>query len=284
MIICNVSSVLKCLLFADDTSLLYSGDTPSEISSIVSNELCKLSQWFQVNKLSLNVVKTNFIVFGRKKLTCSFSIKINEVDIEKVEIVKYLGVYIDEKLTWKYHINYLERKIARNLSIIYRCKYLLPVHNLKMLYSTLILPYVFYCAEIWGNTYKSRLKKLHILQKRAMRYITKSHYLAHTDILFHDTKFLKLDEIIEYKTCLIVYKAYHNMLPVNIKSYFTINANNHNFRKTNDFKNPMVKTTEKAMCISVAGLKSWNIIDPHIKHCNRIELFQVSYKRSLLTR
>ena len=64
---CNVSMLMKSILFADDTNLFYSGDKLSQVCETVSTELGKLHRWFQVNKLSLNIAKTNFMIFGNKQ-------------------------------------------------------------------------------------------------------------------------------------------------------------------------------------------------------------------------
>ena len=67
MIMCNVSMLMKSIVFADDTNFFYSGDNLSQVRETVSTELDKLHSWFQVNKLSLNIAKTNFMIFGNKQ-------------------------------------------------------------------------------------------------------------------------------------------------------------------------------------------------------------------------
>ena len=97
---CNVSTLLKPILFADDTNLFYSGKDIKELCSVVSIELDKLCKWFQVNKLSLNTSKTNFIVFTNKSCDDTYSVCMNGLNSSRVFVTKLLGVHMDSKLNW----------------------------------------------------------------------------------------------------------------------------------------------------------------------------------------
>ena len=92
---CNVSSVVKSILFADDTNLFLVGDDLKEVGETMAFELDKMSRWFQANKLSLNVSKTNFMIFGNKKCDDNFKISINGMDITRVFVTKFLGVHLE---------------------------------------------------------------------------------------------------------------------------------------------------------------------------------------------
>ena len=157
---CNVSKSLKSILFADDTNLFYAGKDLDEVCKIVSRELNILHIWFKVNKLSLNVAKTNFMIFGNKRFEENYMISINGMNINRVYVTKFLGVHIDSKLNWKEHISVIKTKVAKNVSIMNRVRHCLINSALYSLYCNLILPYLNYCCEIWGNTYKSRIHPL----------------------------------------------------------------------------------------------------------------------------
>ena len=162
---CNVSKSLKSNLFAEDTNLLYAGKDLDEVCKIILRELNILHIWFQVNKLSLNVAKTNFMIFGNKRFEENYMISINGMNINRVYVTKFLGVHIDSKLNWNEHIyliSVIKTKVAKNVSIMNRVKHCLICSALYSLYCTLILPYLNYCCEIWGNTYKSRIHPLYV--------------------------------------------------------------------------------------------------------------------------
>ena len=106
----SVSKLLQFVLFAYDTNIFCSDVNISDLCKNVSSELDKLNIWFAVNKLSLNVSKTNFILFGNRKYNGEVDIKINGINIERVYVTKFLGVLIDHQLNWKEHINHTINK------------------------------------------------------------------------------------------------------------------------------------------------------------------------------
>ena len=128
--------------------------------------------------------KTNFMVFGNKNINCNAEIMFNNCAIERVYNAKFLGVLIDDKLSWNVHVVHICTKLSRSISIIKKVKNILNSDNLKTLYNSLILPYINYCCQVWGNSSKYLINKLIILQKRAIRIVSKSMYSSHTAPLF----------------------------------------------------------------------------------------------------
>ena len=197
---CEVSKLLNIILFADDTSIFYSTRNIVDITRTVNNELEKLDIWFRVNKLSLNVNKTNVIMFTNKKqLRPTVNIILNGKNIEQVSHTKFFGVIIDENLTWREQIKTVETKVSKSIGILYKTKDVLDIQALRTLYQSLVEPYMSYCCEIWGNTYTSRLRKLSLLQKKAIRIIYSLDYHGHTSVFFHCSKILKLQDLITHK-------------------------------------------------------------------------------------
>ena len=160
--LCNVSKVLDFILFADDTNIIFSHKDPIFLMELVNTELQRLSCWFQANKLSINVKKSNYIIFktspNRQKLDLDFSI--NDTKIDRLTETLFLGVIIDECLTWKPHVQNLTRKISKSLGIIYKSSFCLNKNSLCTLYYSLVYPNLYYCACVWGLTYHSNLKRL----------------------------------------------------------------------------------------------------------------------------
>ena len=172
---------------------------------VVNNELKVLSDWFKANRLSLNVKKTNYLMFGYKQIAANchtgnteFCIKIDEVNIMEVEYTKFLRVFIDKKLTWQRHITYISTKISRSLYVLNRLKFKLPTNALFSLYYSLIYPHLIYCNILWGCAAKSVLNELFLLQKRAVRIINKCGYLTHSDPIFKNLGILKVSDLFEH--------------------------------------------------------------------------------------
>merc|ERR1712035_191640 len=123
----NVSNKLSKILFTDDTSLFFSHRNPNVIAKVVNEELDKISRWFKINKLSLNIKKTNFILFSNnhKKLDENLTVLIDNVSITNVDSTRFLGVLIDKNLSWEPHISLISSKIAKTIGIIGKICYLL---------------------------------------------------------------------------------------------------------------------------------------------------------------
>ena len=185
--IVKCSDILQFILFADDTNIFYSNSDISELERIVNVELSKLSNWFKANRLSLNATKTNFIIFGNKKVSkCGreFKLLLDGNVLERTDCTKFLGVYFDEKLKWHTHLNHISSKISKGLGMLGRVSKILPLNVLRTLYHTLIYPYLNYCCIIWGGAGASALHRLEVLQNRAIRIITHSPFLSSSSPIY----------------------------------------------------------------------------------------------------
>ena len=106
---------MKSIIFAYDTNFFYSGVNLSQVCETVSTVLGKLHSWFQVNKISLNIAKTNFMNFGNKQSEDNHVVSINGMNIKRVYVTKFLGVHIDSHLSWCEHINHIKSKIKKSV-------------------------------------------------------------------------------------------------------------------------------------------------------------------------
>ena len=284
--ICKASELLKFILFADDTNIFRSGTNIVQLAKEISNELEKVNNWFIANKLSLNVSKTNFIVFSNMKKKTDITIRINNNNIKQVDSIKFLGVIIDNKLNWKPHIAYIANKLSRTLGICYRNRNRLTQNALLSIYHSLFYPHLTYCVEVWGNTYKTNLNSVKIFQKKFIRLIFSAKYNEPTNPFFVKLKLLKFEEIVHLKTLLILQQAKQNNLPKNIQSLFNFgNADClHCTRQKNDFRTKSFRTTSKLHCISIIGPKFWSCLPNSLKTCKCLRQFKKKTKQYLLNR
>jgi hypothetical protein len=202
----NCSKLFHILLFADDTSLFISGSNINELFQIMNKELEKIVQWIECNKLSLNVKKTKFMIFSstRRQATINMInsiINIKGEVIERVKELKFLGVILDEKLSWLSNIQNIRSKIAKNIGLICKARKILARQTLITLYNTFIQPYLNYCIEIWGSANASSLLPLLRIQKKAIRIISSVHPRTHTEPLFvkcNTACILNLNKLYQY--------------------------------------------------------------------------------------
>ena len=139
------------------------------------------------------------MIFGNKQCEDNHVVSINGMNIKRVYVTNFLGVHIDSHLNWGEHINHIKSKISKNVSILRRVKHLLINSALYSLYSTAVMPYLNYCCEIWGNTYKSRIQPQHIIKKHAIRICQKADYRSHSRPLFYQLK--TLNHKVRMQTC-----------------------------------------------------------------------------------
>ena len=277
----NISEQLNFILFADDTNLFYSNKSIDSLVETLNKELETLILWFKINKLSLNVAKTNYLIFGKKSYADKIKLFMQSKEIMRVSDTKFLGVLVDERFSWKKQIEYVENKMSKGIGIMYRVKSKLDKKSLHMLYVTLILPYLNYCSEIWGNTYDARLKRIITLQKRAIRIIEGLKFSDHTSQTFAKYKCLKFKDIVELKNCIQAFKASKNELPCMLqKRYARISQiHNHKTRCHSNIYVNKAKTNLKNMCPSVRGIKQFNCISKQIKSAKTIHAFKRNMKK-----
>ena len=113
----------------------------------------------------------------------------------QVDNVKFLGVYIDQHLTWKTHVNFFAAKISKSVGLLYKAKCYLPSKSRLTLYYGLIYPYITYRDLIWASTYVTNMQRIYLLQKRAVRVISKADYKASSKPLFANLKILNVFSI-----------------------------------------------------------------------------------------
>ena len=116
--------------------------------------------------------------------------KLGTETIERKTCTKFLGIYIDEKLSWQEHISYCKAKLSNALYAINRIRSFVPIKVLKSVYFALVYPHLMYGITLWGSTYKLHLDKIKIMQKRIVRSIYGAEYNAHTHTLF--TELIKI--------------------------------------------------------------------------------------------
>jgi hypothetical protein len=212
----NSTQFFEFIKYADDTNLLNSMTTlTGRDTCLINNELEKVFTWLCVNKLSLNIAKTKFMLFhnARKNVDILIpSLRLNGIDIERVDNFNFLGVTLDENMNWHSHVNKVAMKLSRGLGILYKLRHIFPLYILRTLYNSLTLPHLTYGILAWGKN----TKRLFQLQKRAIRLVANSNYRAHTSPLFKYLNILKLDDIFTLTALKFYFSYCNNRLP----SYF----------------------------------------------------------------
>ena len=281
-----VSNIILPILFADDTNAFLTGKNVNNLITTMNEELEKIMVWLYANKLSLNVKKTHYLVFrsvGMAKPTFDNSLQISGQCIKEDTKTKFLGVFLDNRLTWAHHIQYIKNKIAKGIGVICRVRRLLNVKTLCTLYHSFVYPYLNYAAEVWADTTANHLLPVIKLQKKVIRIINHSGRYDHTRPLFTKFNILRLEEIHVYKVALIMFKVFHEETPKVFCNLFTRNVEVHDKTRQSDlFRVPKQKTNYMQRAISVKGVTIWNKLTRKLNNDCSLLSFKISLKKYII--
>ena len=152
------------------TLIYYVSVTQSKkLNKLVSADIKHLLNWLNTNKISLNVKKTEMIIFQSKqnKLEGDLKIKLCGKRLYPTEIVKYLGVKIDANLTWQHHVNDLSIRLNRANALLFKMRKYVSLKILRPIYFAIFDSYLSYCWLVWAQNF-STIQQILILQKRLL--------------------------------------------------------------------------------------------------------------------
>ena len=248
----------QLLLFADDSSLIFSNQNINNLLNIANIGFKNLCQWMRANKLKLHPSKTKFMIFcnNRKSIptplpplfmidTDDSSTQVSELQIECLNFstepyIRFLGITVDPHLTFKYHIRKISAKISQGLYILRKVQNILPEVALRMMYFSLINSHLYYGLSAYSCTSKTQLKPLVILQKKAIRIISKSRYNAHTDPIFKRLRILKFDDLVKFSIYDFMHSFSNDMLPTSFHDIWAVKTTL-NLRNFLDFNVPFTR-------------------------------------------
>ena len=228
--------------FADDPNLLCSDQSDKRLKIKLNEDLKLIYTWLCANRLSLNVDKTEFIVFWppRKKLDHRFTLKLNHKTLFESAKIKYLGMLLDQTLSWKNHIFELRKKLSRAVGILYKMKKSnCPKNILVSLYHSLFHSHMNYGICLYGLGKAHYTSKIFLMQKRAIRLISNAGFTAHTKPLFSDLKILNFEKSINYQLSLLMWEHDHGDLPQCFSIFFKKTSDVHKYCTRSSSKNSL---------------------------------------------
>ncbi|KAL5253023.1 hypothetical protein ACHWQZ_G015697 [Mnemiopsis leidyi] len=284
--ICNLA---KFILYADDANIIVTGSSMEKISRRVNQLISSLVEWVGANGLSLNVKKTCYMIFSRARLDLNnFTISIDNTILERKTSARFLGVIVDEKLSWAEHIKAVKVKMTRYIGIMHKIKGYLPVTARLQIFQSLVQSHLNFCSLVWGFASKSHIESLFIKQKQAMRTVMSGYVNYkyrdgrppdHTKQSFEKHNVLTVHNVIVKNALTLMHKVKNmpGLLPNSIKALFSVNIpitnstyenceewlstyNTPTFRQSIFYKGPMLSITEHSNTITIpSSLFSINI-------------------------
>lgn len=225
------SQLLKFILFADDTNLFLTGRNLPALMRIANTEIKIVSQWLKNNHLLLNLSKTQYIIFNAANQPLNdLTIKIDNNPIKRVNETKFLGVTLDEKLSWSSHIDNVCLKLSRIMGVIARVKYCIPRRSLFQLYYSLVYPHMLYSCIIWGSADLQYTNKIQIIQNKILRILTNSNIYTNINHMFYQANILKFGDIYKLQLLLFFHKVKLKLLPEKFNNYICLNSSSFDLR------------------------------------------------------
>ena len=198
--IVRCSEHLTFVLVADDTTIFLQGNDINTIQNTLNRELRKVSEWLNSNKLILNTNKTQYMMHhSLMSHPDPTEIRLNDTIINHVNEAKFLGLIIDNKLTWKTQINEIIIKRSKMTGILYRVRNNITTKCLKQIYFCLVYPYLTYCSAIWGGAYGTLIDHIFISQKKLVRIMFSKKSYDHTHPTFKEHSLLKIRDVISHQ-------------------------------------------------------------------------------------
>lgn len=275
---CNLS---KPYLFADDGALLFS-DICRDNYLNIKIELLTVMKWLSANKLSLNIEKTNYMVFDNQQRLDEIVINVNDMNItiKECKTVKYLGLMVDHKLTFSDHIEYIKKKVSKRIGAMYRSKNLLPLKYRKMFANALMLPQFDYLDIIYSKTGKSRLNELDILYKKVAKIALDVPQYESSIKVYEDMKWLPLHLRRQVHLSSYMFRIINTQCPSNfINKFHYISGGSRNAENCNLY----VEKSKSHKNFNYLGAKCWNNLSNFQRGLADVKMFSALYKAKLLT-
>lgn len=271
----NCTNSASFILFADDTNLFVDGKSPNEVITKINLILSKLKKYLEANYLHINISKSKYLHFKppRKKVDLpTIDVKFGGIPLENVEHMKFLGVVIDEKLSWKKHILTVENKVRNSIGQLYDMRKVIPKKLGTTIYNAIVNSQLSYAIAVWGGR-ENDLHKLFILQKRALRNLfgikkVSKFVRGHTKQIFHSKKILTVFNIYKHATILNFAKMVLNKEPEYLCKL--LNIYNPILTRNNRIFQPALSLEHYKMNFCYSAPKFWNIMCNFSDDCKNI--------------
>ena len=251
--------------FVDDTNILICNRLLKKINKYINHDLSQIVQWLRSNRISLNAGKTEIILFRPKgkNITKNLNFRISGQKINPIKQTKYLGIYLDEHLTWKSQINQIKSKLSRSCSLVAKLRYYVKTDLLKTDYFAIFDSILRYGIQIWGQHRSQAIKEIAKIQEKTIRIISFKYRTEATNPLLKKLKIMKMKYIQTYNNCLFVHDQINEKLPNTFAEYFITASNQHRYNTRGSKYKTIIKTINNSTTYGLNSIKQraasdWN--------------------------
>ena len=277
--------------FADDTTLVFVHRNLNYLQFCIQEELTILQDWFNSNKLTLNIGKSSYLLYHNKKeKPTTVRIELNGIEIPKVHHAKLLGTWLDDQLNWDIHVNKLLSKLKCGIGMLRRSNNFLSVKAKRMLYFGQIHSNLMYCLCIWGTMLScSQLNKLKQAQSVAIKLIEPR---LNVEEIMRKHNILKFEDMITLEQCRLGYKLTHNQLPSKLAKNMIIDHRSKSTQKLHRYETrnksipnlPNVSGNKYRSSFLFQSIRHYATVDETVRQIPTLQMFTKQCKKSLLTK
>jgi len=257
----------KITLYADDTCLLLSACSITELRQLVNKVCYEIEKWFKFNWLTLNAKKSKFIWFNYSG-SIELEIKFNEIIVENSDSINYLGIILQKNLKWNETIIKKTKTLTKLKYLFKHFSFYIEAEKLLMLYKSLVISNLAYGIELYGSTNKKYISLLQKLQNWFLKLILKRPKLYSTNSLHYESKILKICDLVVYRKCIFLFDMMNNYKEneynkiINVRYQYQISKLNTR-HKNNIFIGKFNKFKEKTVFYTCASF--WNNLPEKLK-------------------
>ena len=265
-------------LFADDTCLIVNDSSHVKLLEKVIN----------ANKLTINMTKSNILVISQKLNKCCIYNSSNYPTTSNsiINTARYLGINLDDKLSFQPHIKLLEGKLSQSLGILRKVKLFSSTSCVLQLYHSFFHSHLQYGILLCGSTSKTYLSKIKVLQNKAIKVIVGGKSSDRATPFYKKLKILKIVDVYKLETAIFMYKYSTNELPAGMNNLFQESSQVHTkctrHANQNNCFIPFYRTNRLQSSIQYQSAKSWNSIDPKKRNLKSLNQFKTKYNFLLL--
>ena len=286
----NAFSHNSPILFADDTTLNFVSNSLATLNYHINLDLSSLSNWLIANKLTLNIGKTNCIIFSNPQSPPQpLSVFINNQKVSNVNETIILGVTLDNHLTFKGHIAKVKSKLNSSLFVFSKIRHAIPLKIAWSIYHSTFKSHITYCLLIWGNALSSHLQPLNVLHNKFLRTLLFLPARTSTSTLYLRADALPITSLYKFFVAILIYKFVHlrNTLPPALYTLFRLSSqiHPHSTRLIQSYGlfHPPCSSSIRQRHIAISGPQIWNSLPTSLKDSPSILLFKQHLHTFLLS-
>ena len=273
-------------IFADDTNVFFHFKNIDELLSTGKDIMTALNSWFTANKMTLNAEKSTFTIFKSSRNNIPnlpSTIKFLDHEIKRTPFIKFLGLTLDENLTWNQHINELCNKLKSLFHIFYNIRDYVSTNEIQAIYYTLVYSRIKYGINIYGQAGSTKIQKIQTLQSQLLKVLSAKNSRYPTEKLHKELNLLLVKDLANQELLTFVHNYFSNSLPPVFDNYFQPFDHQYNTRNANHTIRIEQHDSEMAAAsVRVKGAKLWNVLNINYKNITTRKKFRNEYRNNII--